>query len=914
MQAEKKVVESKKNSKSKFRYLIWVILFLLLIILLIPFILHLRPVQNWLVDKTAKSISQKTDAKVEVGEVDFSLFKGVVLEEVYISDPDNHQDTIVYIGSFSSTLRENISSLRNNSVLLNEVHLKNARLNLKTKEGDQLSGLEKIMSKFQGEPSEDEGGEGKPFHLSLEQVYFENLQISKNDDVNGDYLDLSLDKGHLAIDTIDLPNRHFVFDKLSLSNPSIIIEKKANSQEVAVNEVEGSTEISERTEETNGSDGKVGESKTSTAPELSIKLNLLEVSSGYFKLDDWRKAPTAMDNGFDVNHLDISDFNVNASNTLIQAPMLIESSIQALSLEEDNGFALESFNVGRLKMDENQVSLTDFELTTDNSNLGDQLVFAYDDLGDFSQFANKIEIDSELKNTKLAFSDLLYFFPDISTSSFVRKNQSKWLRLSGNIEGTIDNMDAEGLSLSISDLITMNGSLSTYALTKPESALINLHVEKFETSLVNLKSIIPNFSPPEQFYKLDPIVFTGDIDGFFKDFVVYGRLDSPLGKVLLDTRLDIKKGIDDAEYSGSLALENFDLRRWTDNPDLGYATFQAEIKDGHGLTSKNLLTDLSAELQSFDFKGYTYTDVNLNGIFEKNRFNGKLVSSDPNAKLDFDGSIYLDPETQNVDSDFTAQIDNIDLIALNLSNDFSDFSGNISLKAKGSKTEDLVGETTFNQFSFNFKDKPYKVEELFVTSSPEKDGSRNVQVNSDIISGSIGGKFDFQHLPEVMKRQMVMAHPKWADKLKIKQSGQVIPAQKFDFKFEIDDTENYLELAGLNDAMIRGLSAEGKVDTESEHYELDLSIKEGGYDNVSISDLRLGLDEASKKSFYNLQVNGLKIGGTAFSPLSVRLKATGDNVEVGVASEKVLDSLEKIDLVVQAFPCLLYTSPSPRDS
>ena len=72
MQAEKKVVESKKNSKSKFRYLIWVILFLLLIILLIPFILHLRPVQNWLVDKTAKSISQKTDAKVEVGEVDFS--------------------------------------------------------------------------------------------------------------------------------------------------------------------------------------------------------------------------------------------------------------------------------------------------------------------------------------------------------------------------------------------------------------------------------------------------------------------------------------------------------------------------------------------------------------------------------------------------------------------------------------------------------------------------------------------------------------------------------------------------------------------------------------------------------------------------------------------------------------------------
>ena len=893
MQKEKKVAVTKKRSKSKLRILLWLLLFLLLLILLLPLILHIKPVQKWLVNKTTKSISEKTQAKVEVGELDFSLFKGLILEEIYISDPDDHSDTILYLGSFSSTLRENITSLRNNSILLNEVHLKNAKLKLNTKVGDTQSGLEKILSSFQGGQSENKNEKSKDFHLGLEKIYFENLDLSKEDDVNGEYLNISLDRAHLAIDTIDLANNHFVFDKLILSNPIVIIEKKAYSGEKVINLTKNGQEENDETKPDN---------ETSSSPNLSIDLNFIEVTNGYFKLDDWKKAPDLKRDGFDVNHLEVTDFNVNASSTRIHSPLLLESSIETLTLNEANGFVLERFNVDSLQMDNQKVSLTNFALTTEESNLGNQLVFAYGDLSDFSQFAQKIEINTELKNAKLSFKDLLYFFPAISNSSFVRKNRSKWLRLSGNIEGTVDNLDTDELSLSISDLITMNGSLSTNALTRPESALINLQVEKFETSLSNLESIIPDFQPPEQFYKLDPIVFKGDIDGFFKDFVVYGTLDSPLGKVVLDTRLDIKKGTANAEYSGKIALENFDLKKWTDNPELGFATFQAEIRDGRGLTSKNMLTDLSAELQSFDFKGYTYTDVNLNGVFEKNRFNGKVTSSDPNAKLDFDGRIFLDPDTKKVESDFKAQINNIDLVALNLSSDFSNFSGNVDLKVKGSKTEDLVGESTFNNFSFNFKGEPYLVDELFITSSPEPDGSRNVQVFSDIISGSISGKFNFQYLPETIKRQFLMAHPKWAEKLELKRSKQILPAQDFEFKFEIDDTENYLELAGIDKSSIKGLSTKGKIDTNFDRYQFDLTIREGDYKNIYINNLRLGMDEASDKSFYNLKLNGLNVGGTAFSPLAMRLKANGDNIELRLASEKVLDSLEKIDLVLQAYP------------
>jgi len=88
MEEDKLVVVPEKRTKSKFRYLIWLLLLLLLLIILIPFLLHVKSIQNWLVDKASKSIAEKTEAKVEVGEVDFSIFKGLILEEVYISDPE----------------------------------------------------------------------------------------------------------------------------------------------------------------------------------------------------------------------------------------------------------------------------------------------------------------------------------------------------------------------------------------------------------------------------------------------------------------------------------------------------------------------------------------------------------------------------------------------------------------------------------------------------------------------------------------------------------------------------------------------------------------------------------------------------------------------------------------------------------
>ena len=397
-------------------------------------------------------------------------------------------------------------------------------------------------------------------------------------------------------------------------------------------------------------------------------------------------------------------------------------------------------------------------------------------------------------------------------------------------------------------------------------------------------------------------MFTGDIDGFFKDFVVYGNLSTPLGKVNLDTRLDIKNGADEAEYSGVLSLDNFNLSAWTGNPDLGMATFRAEIRDGKGLNSKNLLTDLSAKLETFEYKGYSYSDVSLNGVFEQNSFNGKLVSKDVNASFDFDGNIFYEPKTKRVDSDFKVDIKNIDLVSLNLSKQFSNLNGDMVLKIKGSQADDLIGQATLKDFEFLFEGKEYMVEEFFVSSSPQSGGNRNVQVSSDFLNGTLSGKFGLQGLKGTFFDHMAYAHPKWSSVLKIDKTHRRSEDQDFQFKFVIDDTRDYLKLAGIDEVRIEDALFTGKVNSIRDEYESKLLIKKFTHAKSVISDLLLDFNENDTKGNHKLDIGAVKVGDMLFNPIHVNLDVLEDDLKFSIMTEEVFDSLQGVDLVIHAYP------------
>ena len=569
-------------------------------------------------------------------------------------------------------------------------------------------------------------------------------------------------------------------------------------------------------------------------------------------------------------------------------------------MNEKNGFEIQQMDVKELYFSQNGLGLKEFLLQTKSSRISDQLKFNYQEISDFKSFAESIVIQSSLNGSKIALSDLSYFFPEVSNSNFFKLNKNRIISISGDIAGTVDDLEADNISLRIGNEIFLKGALSTSDLTKSDRALINLYVDELTTSLSGLRRVIPGFKPPEQFYKLDPISFSGDIDGFFNDFVIYGFLKSDLGRVTLDTRLDVKEGIDKAIYSGNIVLQDFDLKRWTGNDDFGYATFSASIYDGQGLTLGNVRANLEANLEKFEFRDYPYNSIILKGEFQKNLFDGSIIALDPNVDLNFDGQIDLSDNA--VKADFRADIRKVDLKAINLSEDFTAVNGRFDCSIAGSDSKDFEGLLDVGGLSVKYKEKDFAFDSLYVSSSPGLN-SRNLIVSSDVINASMDGVFDFAELVPKLKGFIATNHPLWAKRLNIKASEKELNnLQNFRFKINISDTRDYLELVNAQSLRFKGVEFEGAPNLADGQIESTISIDSVMYQDYIFSNIGLGLLHSNKLSKYNLALDKIYTESKTYDPIDIKVDIDGDIVLFNIATNNILDSIGNIDVDLRVIP------------
>lgn len=887
-----------KKKRSPWRWLWRFILILLLIILLLPLLLHFTPFQNWLVDKSANRISKKTNSTVEVGSVDFSIFKGFVFEDVYISNENAPADTLLQIGSFSSSLTQNILSVIENKVRLRDIKLEGTHFYIKTEKGEQNSNLEKFFSNLSQSKSSGSSG-SKPLDIQLGLIAFKDIHIKVENENDLKFLSIDLKSGNIDIKSIDLKNDSFQINKLELLDPIVKMGEGLEENKTIV-KVEDETN-QEAKDSTNAKDS-ISVSQDSNS-ELYVGLQELLINGGAFSLDNWNK-PLKSDTGnpaIDYDHLSISSIDIDAQSLELRSPLDIELQVNKLSLKENGGFEIEKLEVGKLHFNKKALALEELSLRTNNSKIEEYLEFNYNDFSDFKDFAKNIKIISAMSGSKIALSDLNYFFPDLYKSSFFKINKNRSLYLTGIVNGTIDNLEADNLFLTVDNLVELSGALSTISLTDPSKALINMYVDEFNTSLANLKMIIPGFNPPEQFYKLDPIQFTGDIEGFFNDFVIYGSLKSNLGIVNLDSRLDTKNGIDGARYSGEIALKDFDVKTWTGNSDFGLATLSARIEDGQGLTLESVKTDMRADLEHFEFKDYHYNNISLAGLLEKNLFNGAFTADDPNLSLDFDGTIDL--KDKKVKSDFIADIKQIDLTALNLSKDFTSINGKIDLSVNGSTSDDFYGGAKVKNLELVYKEKSFVFDSLNISSSPDENNSRNLIVNSDLINANIEGYFDFAEIGPAFSNLIYHNHPGWAKKLNInkRQSG-IVNAQQFEFDINISDTKDYLELANVKDLRFKGVTFRGNSDLKNEKVKSVISIDTTTYKNLTFDKLDVNMSNDDVNAEILIDLHQIETASKAYEPMSFQTIVNGDEIELRLKTNNVLDSVGQMDIGMSLIP------------
>ncbi len=873
--------ESKVENKKSFKWRKW-LLYTLLTILLIPillfFIIQLTPIQNVLVDYATKKINASIDGQVNIDHVDLSINKGLKLEGFQLTETSG--DTILVATSLNIDLSNSLYSLLDNSIALKKIDLEDPNIRIIKYKGQAKSNLDLILDKFK--KSESENSEGESLQIDLKEMEVSNLNLTLIDENANQEQTVSLKNGSITINTF-LKDDVLDIAQLILEQPVIRLKKLGESIDL---ETQG-----EEVEE-------LVNNVKSDSSGMTVRLGSLEILEGIFSFNDYNKIPSN-DDILDLSHFEFSDMDLNVSELVFANENEINFDLNKFDFVDDKGFEVNSLICKGVEINSKTINFPKFSFVTDRTNLSESLSLTFDSFDDFNQFEQKVELAANFKSSRIYFGDLMHFVKKLNSSSFFIQNKYKSVALSGKVAGPIDHLIGNNMNIGIGDQMALRANFSMRNITKKGGEFFHFGMKSLETDMDFLKSFIPGFNPPDNFDKLGHIQFKGNFYGYLKDFVAYGSLNSAMGDAFMDMRLDIKDGSSLAQYSGELSLEQFDLGGWTDNEDFGIVDFSASIEDGKGLTLNSVYSDLYAKVESLTFKGYEYRDFVMDAQVDKNNFNGEFSISDENIDFIFDGNIEIKDKVPHLD--FKANIENVDLHTLNLSEKPLSVKGSVDINGYGKDLRDIVGNMIASDLIVSTNDTIYAMDTISLTAYETANENRRIKLFSDIALIELEGKYDLETILPATKSILKKNYPHFT------QNWEVSPLDDTriqDLRFDISvlDSRNFFELAGVQNLSTKNFKAKGSLDTKKGDLSFASSIPFLQIDLNSFWDSQVLISSDNNRGDVLVNIDSTVISGNSFNPIDIQSKMTGDTVNFLVSTTEIVDSLQSLDIQGRLIP------------
>jgi len=864
---------TKESNKSSFKWIriaLYLILVLIFIFILLSFALTRPKVQNWAVDLATEELSERLNAQISIDSISFDVRRGVKIWDVTVLDAEG--DTLVAGSEIASSLTNNLTSLWKNELFIEDIYLHNIYLNIEKNEPDLLTNWQQLFANL-NQDAQNDGKVSEPLLLSVKSLELDQVHLRHKTEFKE--RNIKLPKGSIHFESIDLDSLIFHVSKIEFNKPDILV----------VNQQKPTIQDSEETKE-----------KTGKTISPNIQIDKLLINEGYVR--------TVMDpvvrdqNQIDYANLDLKNLNLNVENLVLENGD-IKAKLENLSGLLDDKLPLEQTSVSEFAITNRKIIVNDFVLRTKNTSIASTNSLKFKSFDDFQNFEDKVFMDVEFDNSVVSLKEIAYLIPGLSKSPLIQKNVNETIEIDGRIKGRVNNFTSQDLIIKVSDKIKFEGKLRVRNIVKPEEALIVIEVDKLNSSINNLTEVIPNFKPPTNFYKLGQVDFSGRFEGFIYNFVAYGQLGTALGAVKTDMQLDLTRGRDNAKYSGDIDLIEFDLAKWSDNPEFNKVSFSSSVKNGSGLTLNNAKAVLDAKIQQFSFRGHNYEDVFINGKLEKNQFDGEFHIDDPFVAMDFDGSFIF--EDNLIKGDFNADIDKLDLYSLKISKDTVLLSGNVDVVLEGSNIDDFKGEANLDEVEITLGGRTTKLDSIYIMSSPETNNERVLLLESDLVNLIMEGKFNFTSMVDDAKTILVEEHPAWAEYLGLEHKG-ISDKQDFRFRLNIVDSENLFTFLGLPDLSISGLQTVGLANSIDKKMSVGLGLDSLSYKNYAVNNTELNLESNSLITNLNFETDAILVENRTIEKFDIDAVLEGDVLKLEVDSGNLLDTLGYLDFAVNVEP------------
>lgn len=443
----------------------------------------------------------------------------------------------------------------------------------------------------------------------------------------------------------------------------------------------------------------------------------------------------------DFKHIGLSSVTADLDN-FVYHDGLVSVNSDLLSFTERSGFKLIGL-AGNLMMDNQRLVFKDLELETPTSDINGRWEMRYDGFSAFKDYNTKVEMIGVFDETVLDGNDIAYFTPTL-------KGIDRKIEFQGDIRGTVSSLYADDLQISYGENTEFRGDVSIVGLPDGKNTVISAKIKELESYNADLQSI-PLFpfsgkkllTTPSWMSNLSKMTFTGEFDGVVSNFKASGNFVTNAG--------DIKANMNFSKDTNQIVLLNgrihsteFNLGQTLGNETLGMISLTGELETKAEKGDSRI--KFSGDIPRIDFKGYSYSNIEMDGEIRDKVFSGKLDIIDPNLVFDFDGEIdFSKPSLQRYD--FVAHLEKANLKAINwMDRDSSAvLSGDINIGITGNNIEDMNGELKLNNIVWQEKGKKYQLDSLKLRSI--KQDKREVLIlNSDWFEGKIEGKYNLKEV------------------------------------------------------------------------------------------------------------------------------------------------------------------------
>ena len=869
------------------RWVLYALLAVFVLLVMITLVVQIPSVQNRVVTDLSARLSRNLGTEVKVGHVRFNFFKDFLIEDLLIRD--EAEDTLLYSSRTYLSVDRPVVGFFRKQMRIKAVELENSRCYLKTRR-DGVRNYDRILNYFRGEESAIIDSIGLDTAQNTLEWLFDPLQIDLDqvvfyheNDQRGRRTELEIPGGMVTVvrPSISDPAR---FESVQLDHPSFYLEKYpvADAADVAPAE---NQPVGETNETLFGEEFYVDELLVNDG-NVRVVNKFKPVKYTPSDVVDWRDAQaTNLD-------LHISDFKWEGVDG--------DFKLEKLSYRMPEGFILEEVKSDSVFISGSSIAFTDFLFRTPDSQLSHRIKFSFDRWADFDHFEDKVAINANLRGSYIALKDLLYFSPVLNENEFFITNGGEEFILDGRIRGTINNLRGRNLDLSLAGKGFFAGDLDLRNVTTRGEEFLKLELKESQIELSTLRQLIPGFNPPPNYDKLGNLQFTGKFEGLFHDFTASGAVETDLGNLMMDMRMNWDEGgFNNASYQGRLQLIEFDMARWADSEIYGSASLTAEVKEGKGLSLNEAYADLRATLDDFHYNGYDYKNAVLLGELNRRFFEGQFYIDDSNVTLDFDGHIDLTDTLPKFD--FSASVEYIDFGALNVFNRKIEMSGDIDFDFTYHDLFNLDGDAYAHGLRIMDDTVVHELDSVRIVSDLNDGIQKNLQVVSDIFDFHLLGKFDLERLPSTVKLLIQKKHPQFAKKSGVDGyiADSLFVEQDFHFNGTLDDSRGIQKLFNAYLADFGQVTINGSFTADSNYsfkYRMDLHAPFVQYKENKFEAIAIDLSGEDERSEWIVFADKYIMGKKEFDPLVFNGTFTNDSLQFSLNSRSFANILTDIDL------------------